>query len=36
LEQVAIAAYSHKKIDALLKLDGIDEYIIYMAPVGKL
>ncbi len=36
LGTVAIAAYSQKKIDALLKLDGIDEYIIYMAPVGKL
>jgi len=36
LGTVAIAAYSQKKIDALLKLDGIDEFIVYMAPVGKL
>lgn len=36
LGTVAIAAYSQKEIDALLKLDGIDEFIVYMAPVGKM
>lgn len=36
LGTVAIAAYSQKKADALLKLDGVDEFIVYMAPVGKL
>lgn len=30
----AIAAYDQKKIDALVDLDGIDEFIIYIAPVG--
>jgi len=30
----AIAAYDQKKIDDLLKLDGIEEFVVYMAPVG--
>ena len=32
----AIGAYSQKKIDALLGIDGVEEFAIYMAPVGKL
>ncbi|HPR18226.1 MAG TPA: SagB/ThcOx family dehydrogenase [Candidatus Cloacimonadota bacterium] len=32
----AIAAYDQEKTDALIGVDGIDEYSIYMAPVGKL
>jgi SagB-type dehydrogenase family enzyme len=31
----AIAAYDQQKIDALLRLDGETEFIIYLAPVGK-
>jgi SagB-type dehydrogenase family enzyme len=31
----AIAAYHQEKMDALLKVDGEDEFTIYMAPVGK-
>lgn len=31
----AIAAYEQKVIDTLLDLDGNDEFVIYMAPVGK-
>lgn len=31
----AIAAYSQEKMDSLLKLDGIDEFVVYVAPVGK-
>ena len=31
----AIAAYDQPKSDQLLKLDGEDEFVIYMAPVGK-
>ena len=31
----AIGAYDQKKIDDLLSLDGEDEFVIYMAPVGK-
>jgi len=31
----AIAAYDQKAIDEFLGLDGEDEFIIYMAPVGK-
>lgn len=32
----AIAAYDQEKIDDLLKLDGKDEFVIYLAPVGKI
>jgi SagB-type dehydrogenase family enzyme len=32
----AIAAYHQKKMDALLNVDGEDEFTIYLAPVGKL
>lgn len=31
----AIGAYSQQKFDDLLKLDGIDEFTVYVAPVGK-
>ncbi|MBM3789158.1 MAG: SagB/ThcOx family dehydrogenase [Acidobacteria bacterium] len=31
----AIAAYDQQKIDELLRLDGEDEFTIYLAPVGK-
>lgn len=31
----AVAAYDQKAIDALLQLDGQDEFVIYLAPVGK-
>jgi SagB-type dehydrogenase family enzyme len=31
----AIAAYDQEKIDKLLDLDGKDEFVIYLAPVGK-
>ncbi|WP_373484957.1 SagB/ThcOx family dehydrogenase [Acetobacterium malicum] len=32
----AIAAYNQQRADQLLKLDGDDEFVIYMAPVGKI
>lgn len=32
----AIAAYSQEKVDNMLKLDGKDEFVVYLAPVGKL
>ena len=31
----AIAAYHQEKMDALLELDGEEEFTIYLAPVGK-
>lgn len=31
----AVAAYHQEKMDALLKVDGEDEFTIYLAPVGK-
>ncbi len=31
-----IAAYEQKKYDELLQLDGIDEFVVYLAPVGVL
>ncbi len=31
----AIAAYDQKLIDEFLKLDGEDEFVVYLAPVGK-
>ncbi|MCF7920264.1 MAG: SagB/ThcOx family dehydrogenase [Candidatus Cloacimonetes bacterium] len=30
-----IAAYDQKKVDELLELDGVDEFVIYLAPVGR-
>ena len=35
LGTVAIAAYSQEKVDELLKLDGKDEFVVYLAPVGR-
>jgi len=32
----AIAAYHQEQMDALLKVDGEDEFTIYLAPVGKI
>lgn len=32
----AIAAYDQKKFDRFLNLDGEDEFVIYLAPVGKI
>lgn len=32
----AIAAYDQERMDQLLRLDGNDEFVIYLAPVGKL
>jgi len=32
----AIAAYHQQKIDELIKLDGKDELVIYLSPVGKI
>lgn len=31
----AVAAYDQEALDALLKLDGDDEFVVYLAPVGK-
>ena len=31
----AVGAYDQEKIDALVGLDGVDEFIVYAAPVGK-
>lgn len=31
----AIAAYDQESLDALLRLDGEEEFVIYLAPVGK-
>ena len=31
----AIAAYDQEGMDSLLRLDGEDEFVIYLAPVGK-
>jgi SagB-type dehydrogenase family enzyme len=31
----AIGAYDQKKMDRVLKVDGKDEFAIYVAPVGK-
>lgn len=31
----AIAAYDQERMDHLLRLDGTDEFVIYLAPVGK-
>ncbi len=32
----AIAAYDQEKMDALLDVDGMEEFTIYLAPVGKI
>ncbi|MGB2964000.1 MAG: SagB/ThcOx family dehydrogenase [Anaerolineales bacterium] len=32
----AIGAYDQSAMDALLELDGEDEYVVYLAPVGKI
>ncbi|RKX49410.1 MAG: SagB/ThcOx family dehydrogenase, partial [Thermotogae bacterium] len=32
----AIAAYSQKKMDEFLGVDGEEEFTIYLAPVGKI
>jgi len=31
----AIGAYSHEKVNRLLNLDGEDEFVVYLAPVGR-
>jgi SagB-type dehydrogenase family enzyme len=31
----AVAAYDQEAVDRLLRLDGNDEFVVYMAPVGK-
>jgi hypothetical protein len=31
----AIAAYNQKLMDELIKVDGTEEFTIYLAPVGK-
>jgi len=31
----AIASYDQYKSDALFELDGIDEFVVYIVPVGK-
>jgi hypothetical protein len=30
-----VDAYAQKKMDALVGVDGEDEFVIYVAPVGK-
>ncbi|PIE53593.1 hypothetical protein CSA37_00040 [Candidatus Fermentibacteria bacterium] len=35
LGTVAIGAYSQKLVDELLQLDGENEFVVYMAPVGR-
>lgn len=32
----AILAYNQKEYDSLLQLDGVDEFVIYLSPVGKI
>lgn len=32
----AIAAYEQKLMDEIVEVDGIDEFVVYMSPVGKL
>ena len=32
----AIAAYDQDAIDRLLRVDGEDEFVVYLAPVGKI
>jgi SagB-type dehydrogenase family enzyme len=32
----AIGAYDQKKMDELIRLDGVDEFVIYVSPVGRI
>jgi SagB-type dehydrogenase family enzyme len=32
----AVGAFDQTKMNELLKVDGDDEFVIYMAPVGKI
>ena len=32
----AIAAYNQELMDKLIKVNGEDEFVIYLAPVGKI
>lgn len=32
----AVAAYDQEKMDKLIGVDGIDEFVVYLAPVGKI
>jgi nitroreductase len=32
----AVGAYDQEQLDKLLNVDGIDEFSIYLAPVGKI
>jgi nitroreductase len=32
----AVASYRQEIVDAILEVDGIDEFTIYMAPAGKI
>jgi len=32
----AVGAYDQAKMNSLVEVDGEDEFVIYMAPVGKL
>jgi len=31
----AIAAYDQKRVDAIVNVDGEEEFVVYLAPVGK-
>jgi hypothetical protein len=31
-----VAAYDQELLDKLLNIDGIDEFSVYLAPVGKI
>ncbi len=31
----AVAAYDQESIDSFLNLDGEDEFVVYVSPVGK-
>jgi len=35
-ETCAIAAYNQELMNKLIKVDGEDEFVIYLAPVGKI
>ncbi len=32
----AVGAYNQQRLDALLSVDGVDEFVVYVAPVGKI
>jgi SagB-type dehydrogenase family enzyme len=32
----AVAAYDQEQLDNLLNVDGLDEFAVYLAPVGKI